>query len=76
MTATDKALEECIAQAFGADPTVRLLTRDILRLQKRLRREVGDQAWRTYMQIEAVTNHRHDEILRRVVERLTGTAQR
>ncbi len=69
---TSEILEECVAHVLGADRTARRLTRGVLRLQRKLHQEVDDRAWRTYMQLEAMVNQRHDELLRRVVGHLTG----
>ena len=67
---TSQDLDAYVCHLLDSDRMVRRLTRDILRAQKKLRGEVGDGAWRTYLRLEAMVNHRHDEILRKVAERL------
>ena len=63
-------LEEYLGHVLDSDPVVRRLTRDILSLQKKLYGEASEAAWRTYMLLEAMVNHRQDEILEKVFERL------
>lgn len=67
---TNEALDECVNQVLDSDRTVNRLTKGILRLQGKLRREVDDRAWRTYMRLEAMVNYRQGEILQKVFDRL------
>jgi hypothetical protein len=73
---TSEELESYVGHLFDFDPVVKRLTRDIRRTQKRLQRSVDDEAWRIFLRLEAMTNHRHDEILEKVFARLAkgGTA--
>src|SRR5512133_199071 len=72
---TSEAFDEYVAHLFDADPVVRGLTRGILRTQRKLQNQVDEAAWRTYLRPEAMVNHRLDEILQKVFDRLGSSRQ-
>jgi hypothetical protein len=48
-------------------PSLKKLTKGVLRAQERLRHRADDSAWRAYISLEAAVNTRHDEIIQRAV---------
>jgi hypothetical protein len=49
------------------DRRARRLTNAVRAAQRKLRRAIGDDAWRLYLAIEARTNTRHDAIINQVI---------
>ena len=54
------------------DPRLRLLSKQILRTQNRLRREVSAEGWNIYLRLEELVDKRCSELLDRIRARRNG----